>query len=101
MGALVIEFGGGKPAAKKNGIADAAFSDFMKEKGKGGDAPADEEQSAANGAGEEAAQEFLDAVKAGKPADVYAAFCHMAEAHAHGDEGGDGEESDSEDDYED
>lgn len=101
MGALVIEFGG-KPAGKKKGLADTAVADFMKEKGKGGgEAPAEEETSASQGAGEEAAQDFIDATKAGNAKDVYAAFCRMAEAHAHGDEGMAEEESDSEDDYED
>jgi len=95
---LAIVIGMGKPKPK-GGMADTAFDDYMKEKGKGGSGGDEEESddSAARKAGEEAAQDFIDAQKSGDAAGVYEAFCRMAEAHAHDDSA----EEDSEDDSDD
>lgn len=90
---LAIMIGVGRPKPKGS-LTDSAFADYMRERGKkggsGGDSEGggDEEESedsAARKAGEEAAQDFIDAQKAGDAAGVYEAFCRMAEAHAHDD----------------
>jgi len=83
MKGLVISMGVGKPK-KSKGLADAAFADYMKSKGKPVDDEAEAESDEDVDMGAEAAnahaQSLIDAVKGGDAAAVAKAFKRMVDA---------------------
>lgn len=88
----------GKPKKKAGpSLADGAFREYMKGKGKGGDEPTEgedgEDVSAAEEAGKAAAEDFAKATKAGDGAAIWAAYKRMAEAYEECSESPDEEQS--------
>jgi hypothetical protein len=99
MDGLMIAIG--KPKKKAGpSLADGAFREYMKGKGKGGDEPAGgdgEDVSSAEEAGKAAAEDFAKATKDGDGAAVWAAYKRMAEAYEECSESADEEQSEKDD----